>query len=115
MSEPYSKHDYTFGYKNEVLVSSTHPLPEWATTALKVHFSLRNEPDPQLKFPFMEEPEGPNISRMEKPTFCKTTGKIACPVCGVYTDGGVHENPRGEKCSSVYGRRGWRTLGEYDG
>lgn len=41
--------------------------------------------------------------------------KIACPECNAEAVGGsVHNRPDGTLCVYVYGRRGWRQLGEYD-
>lgn len=38
-----------------------------------------------------------------------------CPDCGALAPhGGVHSKPDGAMCPMIYGRRGWRTLGEYD-
>lgn len=38
-----------------------------------------------------------------------------CPGCGVFVTKSPHHRPDGELCNWVYGRRGWRVLGEYDG
>ena len=44
----------------------------------------------------------------------KRLNKI-CPDCGsLAPHGGVHNKPDGAMCPMMYGRRGWRTLGEYD-
>lgn len=110
MSEPCYKHDYAFGHNDEVLVASTRPLPQWALTALRVHFSPRNYPDPQLKFPFMGEDEGPDISRMEKPSVCHKTGALICPVCEALNYGGIHLSPDGESCDNYYENGAWKTL-----
>lgn len=38
-----------------------------------------------------------------------------CPECGqLAPHGGIHSNAGGTLCPMVYGRRGWRQLGEYD-
>lgn len=37
-----------------------------------------------------------------------------CPKCDRVTFGGLHLRDNGERCDMVYGRRGWRQLGEYD-
>lgn len=44
----------------------------------------------------------------------KRLNKI-CPQCGqLAPHGGVHSDEHGILCPLVYGRRGWRQLGEYD-
>ena len=45
----------------------------------------------------------------------QTRRKMTCPECKAVTIGGtVHNRPEGTLCVYVYGRRGWRQLGEYD-
>ena len=44
---------------------------------------------------------------LQKRNFLKN---MTCPSCGVLTCGCSHKN-----CDIVYGRRGWRQLGVYDG
>lgn len=38
-----------------------------------------------------------------------------CPECNSVTFGGRHFDGDDKECGMVYGRRGWRMLGDYDG
>lgn len=70
------------------------PVGKWLAAACREIEALRKQ---------LEKPKGEGARKSR-----------TCPECKAITDGGIHDNAGGTLCPMIYGRRGWRQLGEYD-